>query len=119
MMIVVTGGRYRNRLQLVALAVAYGHELVVHEGKVHGGGADELRRWIERADLCVVVTDVNSHGAMHIAKQAARRAARPVLILRRLGISRLRMLLESLDRSGQEGTTVMVPLFRTHNHLRR
>ena len=51
----------------------------------------------------VIVTDVNSHGAVLTAKKAARQLERPTLIIQNFGAARLSRLLEALERRRQLG----------------
>jgi hypothetical protein len=52
---------------------------------------------VQRSDLAIVVTSVNSHGAMYIAKKSAARAGRRMLITRTCGPSRFSAILQSLE----------------------
>ena len=65
------GGLERNERELERIAVRGGHGLEFHSGHVGGRGAGDLRAMIERSDLVVILTDVNSHGAVLLAKKMA------------------------------------------------
>ncbi len=91
------GGVERNEGDLVDLAAKAGHDLDFHGGHVGGRGTLELRRVVERADLVVILTDVNSHGAVQIARKLCRQVGRPMMLTRRCGASRFQRLLEALD----------------------
>jgi Uncharacterized protein conserved in bacteria (DUF2325) len=93
MRIGVVGGVERLESQLKTVAGAAGHELEFHGGHMRGQGGGKLRALVERADLVVIQTDVNSHGAVIQARALARKAHRPVRLVRRLGPSALRALL--------------------------
>jgi hypothetical protein len=97
MRIGLVGGISRNEAQLAVMARAAGHVLELHSGDVHGRGAGELRALVERADLVVILTDVNSHGGVLLAKKLAQRSGRGALVLRRLGSARFQVLLDALD----------------------
>lgn len=97
MRIGVIGGRHRNAAQLAQMAAGAGHELELHEGDVHGRGAGEVRCLVARSDLVVIVTGINSHGGVNVAKKAARQLRRPTLVIDRLGTARLSRLLEALQ----------------------
>jgi Uncharacterized protein conserved in bacteria (DUF2325) len=97
MRIAVIGGRYKNEGQLSRIARSRGHELEYNEGHTNGRGVDSIRTAVSRAELVVIVTDVNSHGAVHTAKKAARQFERPTLIIQNFGVARLWRLLEALD----------------------
>lgn len=89
------GGRERNETQLERIAEQNGHTLEFHSGHVGGRGANDLRALVERSDFVVIVTDVNSHGAVLLAKKLAQRCGRASLVIRRCGTARLQTLLES------------------------
>jgi len=101
MRIAVIGGRYKNEGQLTRIARAAGYELEFEEGHMRGRGMDGIRAAITRSRLVVIVTDVNSHGAVHTAKKAARQLDRPTLIIQNFGAARLSRLLEALERRQQ------------------
>jgi hypothetical protein len=91
------GGVERNEGDLVQLAAKAGHELDFHGGHMGGRGTVELRRAVERADLVVVLTDVNSHGAVQIARKLCQKIGRPIVLSRRCGASRFQRFLDELD----------------------
>ncbi len=103
MRIAVIGGRYKNEGQLSRIARAAGYELEFEEGHMRGTGMDGIRAAIARSELVVIVTDVNSHGAVHLAKRVARSLARPTLIIQNFGAARLCRLLEALERRRHVG----------------
>jgi hypothetical protein len=98
MRIAVIGGREKNETELTRIALAAGYELEVHDGHVAGRGADTIRVAVSRADIAVIVSDINSHGAVFIAKRAARQFKKPTLVLRKFSSARLRGLIAALDR---------------------
>ena len=98
MRIAVIGGRYKNEGQLSRIARAAGYELEFEEGHMRGRGMDGIRAAIARSELVVIVTDVNSHGAVHLAKKVARQLDRATLIIQNFGAARLCRLLEALER---------------------
>ncbi len=97
MRIAVIGGRYRNETQLLRTARAMGHELEFEEGHTHGRHVDAIRTAVTRADLVVIVTDVNSHGGVQVAKRVARQVDRPTLIIQNFGVARLCRLLDAFE----------------------
>jgi hypothetical protein len=93
----VVGGLDRNARELAGLALASGHELEVHTGVLRGPASSSgLRALVARADLVVILTDVNSHNAVQIARRQARLRNRRLRIMRRLGVSQLALLLREL-----------------------
>lgn len=91
------GGRERNETQLERIAERNGHQLEFHSGHVGGRGASDLRALVERSDFVIIVTDVNSHGAVILAKKLAQRVGRVSLVTRRCGSSRFQALAEELS----------------------
>jgi Uncharacterized protein conserved in bacteria (DUF2325) len=92
MRIGIVGGVEGAEPQLRSAAVAAGHEVEFHTGHVNSRATDRLRGLVERADLVVIVTSVNSHGAVLMARALARRSGRPTRFVRRLGPTQLRAL---------------------------
>ncbi|HEX7663186.1 MAG TPA: DUF2325 domain-containing protein [Polyangiaceae bacterium] len=97
MRILVVGGLDRNESQLTALAAQNGHDLELHTGDVGGRGADILTRKVERSDLVVIATEVNSHGGVLLAKKIVRKFHKPSLILRKVGASKLQGLFDAIE----------------------
>jgi hypothetical protein len=97
MRIAVVGGMERHETEIARRASALGHEVEFHRGRVGGRGAGELEAIVWRADLVVVVTGLNSHGAMYLAKRTAARGRRPALIARTCSPSSFSAILASLS----------------------
>jgi hypothetical protein len=93
MRIAVVGGVERTEGRLVDIASRAGHQLEFHHGHMSGPASQRLHNLVERADVIVIVTDVNSHAAVSYAREVARRARRPVRLVRRFGSSQLRAFL--------------------------
>lgn len=93
MRIGIVGGAERIEARLRTVAGEGGHELEFHAGHMNGTGVGRLKAIVERCDLLVVVTDVNSHTAVLQARDMARRAGRPLRLIRRLGTAQLRAML--------------------------
>jgi hypothetical protein len=96
MRIGVVGGLERNESDQHRLAKRYGHETIFHPGHLQGRGTRTLQTLIDQSDLVVIVTDVNSHGAVQLTRRLMRAAGREPVLVRRLGLSRLEELLQSL-----------------------
>jgi hypothetical protein len=90
------GGRERNETQLERIAAKSGHTLEFHSGHVAGRGADALRALVERSNFLVIVTDVNSHGAVLLAKRVAQQSGCASLVIRRCGKARFQALLDAM-----------------------
>jgi Uncharacterized protein conserved in bacteria (DUF2325) len=97
MRIGVVGGLDRNARDLEAIALACGHQLEQHTGDIAGpGSAAGLRALVARADFVIVLTDVNSHNAVRMARRHARSRRTPLRIFRRLGASNFAAFLRQL-----------------------
>jgi hypothetical protein len=102
MNIAIVGGIEHREAQLEQVARRAGHRLEYHGGHIGGRGAGGLRAVIERADLVVLQTVVNSHGSMYLAKKVARQLGKTLVVVRTCGPARLETLLEELRESGQK-----------------
>ncbi len=99
MRIGIVGGMDRSAGALRDVATAGGHEIEFHTGVVSSTSAAlSLKALVGRAELVVVVTDVNSHNGVRAARREARLRHRPLKIARRLGTAQLAALLEGLDQ---------------------
>ena len=107
MRIGIIGGLDRGHERYERLAASYGHELVCHEGWMTGPRAGSLEKIIEGCDVVVIVTGINSHGAVLAARKAMRRRGRLPLILRKCGISRFTQLLEAMKAHGAHAATAL------------
>lgn len=97
MRIAIIGGLDRNARDLEEVARSGGHRLDTHTGVVAGRASSAaLRAMVARADLVFVLTDVNSHNGVHLAKRTARQLHRPLRIVRRLGPTQLAAYLPAL-----------------------
>jgi hypothetical protein len=99
MKIAFIGGLDRSAALLTKLATEAGHTLLLHHGHLHGRGSEVLAQLVVQADRIVIVTDLNSHGAVQLARRVASECGRQVILLRRCGIARFKELLRSLDSS--------------------
>ncbi len=54
-------------------------------------------RWWSDSDFVIIVTDVNSHGAVLLAKKMAQQVGRGSLVIRRCGSSRFQALLDAIN----------------------
>ena len=91
----IVGGLDRSEQAYQRAARERGHEVEHHTGHMHGHAAQALEHLVERADLVVIVTDVNSHVAVQLTRQLLRARARPPVLVRRLGVARLLALLDA------------------------
>lgn len=98
MRIGIVGGLDRAEGIYKRMAADAGHELEVHSGRTGGRGIATLESLIARIDVAVVLTDVNSHGAVQSARRFARRFGVRERIVRRLGVARFHELLDELSQ---------------------
>jgi hypothetical protein len=94
--IAVVGGPDRLIDPWAALAREHGHRFEHHNGHIAGRGMETLDAVIRRADLVIIVTGVNSHGAVIAARSAVRRHGVASLICKSFGPTRLARLLEAI-----------------------
>ena len=93
MNITILGGLDRNAHHLQRFAEQRGHQIEHHHGRMTGPSSSGLKAAVSRADLLVIVTDVNSHAAVNVAKDFARRRHVPVVMVRKLREVNLETLL--------------------------
>src|SRR4051812_36722057 len=93
----LVGGVERGERRYAAAAASRGHSFEFHGGDTAGRGSTSLEALVERADLVILVTDVNSHAAVLGARKHARSLGRRCLLTRRLGLSRFRALLTEIE----------------------
>jgi hypothetical protein len=104
----MVGGVERSETTYREIAERFGHELIFHGGHVGGRGSATLAELARRVDLLIVVTDVNSHGAVQLARRAARKSGIPTVLQRRCSVSRFAELLAGL--SAPEARAAPIPL---------
>jgi len=97
----IVGGVERGEQRYAAAAASRGHSFEFHGGDMAGRGSDSLEALVERSDLVICVTDVNSHAAVLGTRRLARTLGRQCLLTRRLGLSRFRALLAEMADSAQ------------------
>lgn len=97
----LVGGVERGERRYSALAADEGHSFEVHSGDMAGRGGATLESLVERSDVVIVITDVNSHAAVLAARRLARALGRRCLLVRRFGFSRFRALLGELRSSAE------------------
>jgi hypothetical protein len=95
----IIGGLERAEPDYLRLAREAGHAVSFHSGHV-AAGTRSLHQLIDRCEVVVVLTDVNSHAAVRAARKRLRQQGRSPLLLRRLGPSRFVELLASFTQVG-------------------
>jgi len=96
MRIGIVGGLDRLEPLFARMAEAAGHEALFHHGATNASGVRALASLVEHSDLVVILTDVNSHGAVRLARQTLRERGRSPVLLRRCGAARFGALLAAL-----------------------
>lgn len=105
MKIVLVGGLIRRELEFARIAERSGHQLEWHSGDVGGRGAEGLKAAVERADLVLILTEINSHGSMYLAKKVAQKLGREARVMRKCGPAKFELLLAELElRARRSGT---------------
>jgi hypothetical protein len=107
MKIAVIGGREASEPELVRIAEQAGYAIEFHDGHSAGRGSHAIRALVARADLTVVVTEINSHGGVITAKSAARQYGKSTFITRRFSTTQLRGLLMALERKARLGSSLL------------
>jgi hypothetical protein len=82
--------------QLIALGEELGIDVEVHHGHLKTSSKQRLVALIARTNVLVLVTGVNSHGAVSVAKREAARSGAEVRIVKFCGSSKARALLSEL-----------------------
>lgn len=95
MRIGIVGGAENNstRERYEEFARAHNGGVEFHDGHMDGRGSRQLRSMVERCDLVVIVTRINSHGAVKLARDVARKIGRDPMIVRQFGLSRFEEVL--------------------------
>lgn len=93
----LVGGVERSEVQLMQVAAAAGYELELHSGHMVGRRAQSLAAMINRVDVVVILTDVNSHNAVLAARRLAVSRGCRLILQRRCSPARLGELLHSLE----------------------
>ncbi|HVZ74544.1 MAG TPA: DUF2325 domain-containing protein [Polyangia bacterium] len=96
MRIGIVGGLDRGAPELAQAARDGGHELEFHKGHMSGPHADSLRALVSRVDAVIILTEINSHAAVLLARKQARLRGKPTRILRRLRPAQLASVLPDL-----------------------
>lgn len=97
----IVGGVERGEKRYAAVAASLGHTFEFHGGNTAGRGSDSLEALVERSDIVICVTDVNSHSAVIGARRYARAHGRRCVLTRRVGLSRFRALLAEIQTPNQ------------------
>ena len=105
----IIGGVERNQARYEEVARAISCEVEFHHGHMRGRGPEALDTMVERCDLIVIVTEINSHCAVRTAQKLCRKRGRRVLILRKFGIHSFEQAVRAAQaevRGGQPRVTM-------------
>jgi hypothetical protein len=91
------GGLTRSEVHPTRMATKAGHELEYHNGDVKGHRADKLLNLFDRSALVIILTTVNSHNDVQLAKRVARKHNRPTIVMPRCSQFAFRELLSAFD----------------------
>ena len=92
------GGLESNDSTFERLAAAAGHKLEFHNGDVRGNGFKALCRLVNRSSCVIILTTINSHQGVQLAKRLAHKHNCPSVVMQRCGQSRFRQLLTAIDQ---------------------
>jgi hypothetical protein len=82
--VAVIGGLSRATDQWRRAGDAIGVHLEHHDGRAEGHRAATIASIVRRADVVLIITDLNSHNGVAVARKAAVAHGRPHALLRRL-----------------------------------
>ena len=82
----IVGGVERNQSGYEKVARSLGCDVEFHHGHMRGRGPEALETLVDRCDLIVIVTEINSHCAVRTTQKLSRKRGRRLLIVRRFGL---------------------------------
>jgi hypothetical protein len=88
------GGVERKKQELERVAGDFGWDLDYHGGHLQGRGRGDIETYVGRADLVIVATAVNSHGAVTLARSLAAHRGVPFELVSSCSPSALRGILD-------------------------
>ena len=98
----IVGGLERSDQHYRAVAEEAGFDAVFHTGHVGGRGRAALAQLVDGCHIVLIVTDVNSHGAVQFARRRLRVHGRTPILVRKCGLTKFGELLREIrDRNAQ------------------
>ncbi len=97
----IVGGLDRNEGFYEDLAKRAGHGFEHHNGHLAGRGTASLNALVERCDIVIVVTDVNSHAAVWRVRRLAKQRGSRCILMSRCGPSKFSAMLEQFSQAAQ------------------
>ena len=92
MRIGIVGGTDKNKARYEEVAKAAACQVEFHDGYMKGRASEALEALCARCDVVVIVTRVNSHSAVQLAREESKKRGREPHIVRRFGLRQLREL---------------------------
>ena len=103
----IVGGLDRNEGFYQDLAQRAGHHFEHHNGHLAGRGAATLGTLVERCDVVIVVTDVNSHAAVWRVRRLAKQRGSRVILMSRCGPSKFTALLAEFSSAAEPSSPAL------------
>lgn len=102
MRIGIVGGAEKtlSRVRYEEVAHSRGCAVEFHDGHMDGRGAETLRSLVGRCDVVVIVTRVNSHNAVRLARRLIRQHGCAALFVPRFGLSQFESVIEQDPLTG-------------------
>jgi hypothetical protein len=98
----IVGGLDRNEGFYEDLAKRAGYGFEHHNGHLAGRGTASLGTLVERCDVVIVVTDVNSHAAVWRVRRLTKQRGTRCILLSRCGPSKFTALLAQFAAEQQQ-----------------
>jgi len=104
MRIGIVGGAEKplSRMRYEALARDHGCAVEFHDGHTEGRGTETLRSLVGRCDVVVIVTRVNSHNAVRLARRLIRQHGCAALFVPRFGLNQFESVMDQQPLSGTQ-----------------
>lgn len=94
--IAVIGGLDRLEKKYCEAVEKAGAECLCHTGRI-SSGARKLKQLVNKSDLVLYLTPINSHGAMSVVKKHCKQCKKPFCPLNGVGVSALESHLKNAD----------------------
>jgi hypothetical protein len=94
--VAIVGGPERLEARYRRVGEFAGVDLYFHKGWVTAPGRIALDAIVRRCDRVLIVTDVNSHGAVKAARESAEAHGTRALFVRKLGVATFQKLLAEM-----------------------
>ena len=96
MRIGIVGGAEKalSRVRYEQLARSHGCSVEFHDGHTEGRGSETLRSLVARCDVVVIITRVNSHNAVRLARRMIRQHGCAALFVPRFGLDQFESVVD-------------------------